>query len=53
VHSLEWYPDGKLILSAGLDHEIYLWNPIVAEKIFVLSGHQRSIVAVKHLKFTK
>ncbi len=27
VHTLDWYADMKMILSAGLDHDIYLWNP--------------------------
>ena len=38
IYSLEWYEDQKLILSAGLDHDIYIWNPIVKEKIFQLKG---------------
>ena len=27
VHTLDWYADMNMILSAGLDHDIYLWNP--------------------------
>lgn len=52
IYSLEWYADHKLIFSAGLDHDIYIWNPIVKEKIFMLKGHNHSMVGVKWLKGT-
>lgn len=29
IYSLDWVENQKLILSAGLDHDIYIWNPIV------------------------
>jgi WD40 repeat protein len=35
-----------------LDHDIYIWNPIVKEKIFMLKGHNHSMVGVKWLKGT-
>ena len=27
VHTLDWYADMNMILSAGSDHDIYMWNP--------------------------
>ena len=36
INSLEWYEDSRLILSAGMDHDIFIWNPIVKERIFKL-----------------
>ena len=27
VHTLDWYADMNMILSAGLDHDIFMWNP--------------------------
>jgi len=38
-----------LLLSAGLDHDIYIWNPYVKKKIFLLKGHNHSLVGVKWL----
>jgi WD40 repeat protein len=52
IYSLEWFPDQSLILSAGFDHDIYIWNPIVTDKIFQLKGHNHSLVGVKWLKGT-
>lgn len=52
VHSLEWYPEHRVILSAGTEHDIYGWNPTVNEKIFNLKGHNHSLVGVKWLKGT-
>jgi WD40 repeat protein len=34
IHCLEWYADQQLILSAGFDHDVYIWNPIVRDRIF-------------------
>ena len=52
IHSLEWYEDHRLILSAGSDHDIFIWNPICKERIFTLKGHNHSLVGVKWLKGT-
>jgi WD40 repeat protein len=52
IYCLEWYADQQLILSAGMDHDIYIWNPIVKDKIFKLQGHNHSMVGVKWLKGT-
>lgn len=52
IYCLEWIDDNKLILSAGFDHDIFIWNPIVTEKIFTLKGHNHSMVGVKWLKGT-
>jgi WD40 repeat protein len=38
-----------LLLSAGLDHDIFIWNPYVKKKIFLLKGHNHSLVGVKWL----
>jgi len=27
VHTLVWLADMSMIISAGLDHDIFLWNP--------------------------
>lgn len=52
VYSLDWYSDANILLSAGLDHDIYIWNPYVDKRIFLLKGHNHSLVGVKHLKGT-
>ena len=52
IYSLDWVENQKLILSAGLDHDIYIWNPIVKKFIYNLKGHNHSLVGVKWLKGT-
>ena len=52
IYSLEYYADEQLILSAGRDHDVKIWNPIVKESIFFLKGHNHHLVGVKWLKGT-
>jgi WD40 repeat protein len=52
VYSLDWCADSSLILSAGLDHDVFIWNPHVQKRIFVLKGHNHSLVGVKWMPGT-
>lgn len=52
IYSLDWVENQKLILSAGRDHDIFIWNPIVKARINNLKGHNHSLVGVKWLKGT-
>lgn len=52
VYSLDWYKGQNLILSAGLDHDVFVWNPLVNRKIFLLKGHNHSLVGVKWMPGT-
>ena len=52
VYWLDWYADSDILLSAGLEHDVYVWNPLVDKRIFLLKGHNHSLVGVKHLKGT-
>ena len=36
-----------LNLIAGFDHDVYVWNTYVREKIFLLKGHNHPLVGVK------
>ena len=42
----------NMILSAGLDHDIYLWNPQVRRSVFNMKGHNHSLIGVKWVKAT-
>lgn len=42
----------QCLLSAGLDHEAFVWNTYVKEKIFLLRGHNSPLVGVKCLPDT-
>ena len=52
VFNLDWYADNHLILSAGSDHDVFIWNPHVTKKIFNLTGHNHSLVGVRWMKGT-
>lgn len=52
VYSLDWADWTKMhqcLISAGLDHEAYVWNTYVKEKIFALRGHNHPLLGVKWL----
>ena len=53
VHTLDWYADMNMILSAGLDHDIFMWNPQVKKNVFLLKGHNHSLIGVKWIKGTQ
>ncbi|KAL4445040.1 hypothetical protein ABPG74_018768 [Tetrahymena malaccensis] len=55
VYSLDWSdfsPMNQCLLSAGLDHEAFVWNTYVKEKIFLLRGHNHPLIGVKCLPGT-
>ena len=52
VYGLEWNEEMNLLLSCGFDHDIYIWNPICDKRIFILKGHNHSLVGIKCLKGT-
>eukprot|EP01016_Furgasonia_blochmanni_P035069 TRINITY_DN3849_c0_g3_i2.p1 TRINITY_DN3849_c0_g3~~TRINITY_DN3849_c0_g3_i2.p1 ORF type:complete len:733 (-),score=175.98 TRINITY_DN3849_c0_g3_i2:58-2256(-) len=52
IYSLDWSNEARVLLSAGLDHEAYVWNAYVKEKIFLLRGHNHPLVGVKCLEGT-
>jgi len=39
-------------MSAGLEHDVFLWNPNVQTWIFRLKGHNHSLVGVKSMPGT-
>ena len=52
VYSLDWSefsPMNQYLISAGLDHEAFVWNTYVKEKRFLLHGHNHPLVGVKCL----
>ncbi|XP_067850768.1 cilia- and flagella-associated protein 337-like [Heptranchias perlo] len=48
VNAFDYHPGLNLIASAGVDHQVYLWNPYVMSKPNgVLRGHIASVIAVQ------
>ena len=47
VFSLDWSDDYNFLFSAGLDHDVYVWNTYVKDKITTLKGHNHPLVGVK------
>ena len=47
ITCLDWYPINHFLLSAGLDHDVFIFNTFVREKIFTLKGHSHPLVGVK------
>ena len=35
-----------LLISAGFDHQIMVWNPYIDEPVFTLDGHNAPVVSV-------
>lgn len=48
----DWSQMNQCLLSAGLDHEAFVWNTYVKDKIFLLRGHNHPLVGVKCLPDT-
>jgi WD40 repeat protein len=47
ITCLDWYPHSNCLLSAGLDHDVFIFNTLVKEKIFTLKGHSHPLAGVK------
>uniref|UniRef100_H3AVA6 WD repeat domain 49 n=1 Tax=Latimeria chalumnae TaxID=7897 RepID=H3AVA6_LATCH len=48
INSFDYHPGLNLIATAGMDHDVCLWNPYVLSKpAGVLKGHMASIMAVQ------
>lgn len=41
-----------MLLSAGFDHEAYVWNAYVTDRIFLLRGHNHPLIGVRCLEGT-
>eukprot|EP01022_Parablepharisma_sp_SALTPOND_P017929 TRINITY_DN2914_c0_g1_i1.p2 TRINITY_DN2914_c0_g1~~TRINITY_DN2914_c0_g1_i1.p2 ORF type:complete len:945 (-),score=108.06 TRINITY_DN2914_c0_g1_i1:6739-9573(-) len=52
VYTLEWAEDIASLFTGGIEHDIYIWNPYVAERIFLLKGHNHSLAKIKYLPGT-
>jgi len=52
VYTLEWAEDIASLFSGGIEHDVYIWNPYVHERIFSLKGHNHSLAKIKYLPGT-
>lgn len=52
IYSLAWSPEQNCLLSAGLDHDIFIWNIYVEKRTQLLKGHNHSLVGVRCLAGT-
>ncbi|MEM9954653.1 MAG: WD40 repeat domain-containing protein, partial [Chloroflexota bacterium] len=46
VFSLDYSPDGTLLVTSGLDHDIHLWDSATGDLIRTLSGHTGVVLQV-------
>lgn len=53
ITCLDWYPDNNWLLSSGLDHDVFVFNTYVREKIHTLKGHAHPLVGVKCIPSAK
>ncbi|XP_075998809.1 cilia- and flagella-associated protein 337-like [Genypterus blacodes] len=50
VWDMDHHPELNLIATAGVDHQVLLWNPCVtSEPVSVLSGHRAPVTAVRFI----
>ncbi|GMH91364.1 hypothetical protein TrVE_jg9264 [Triparma verrucosa] len=52
VFSLSYNPDHRFIVSAGFDHDAYIWSPFVNTLLFTLKGHTSSLVGCQCVENT-
>lgn len=52
VYTLEWAEDIASLFSGGTEHDVYIWNPYVDKRIFLLKGHNHSLVKIKYMPGT-
>ena len=52
VYTLEWAEDIASLFTGGIEHDVYIWNPYVHERIFLLKGHNHSLAKIKYLPGT-
>jgi WD40 repeat protein len=46
VGRLAFSPDGLSLVSAGLDHEVRVWDPTTGQELLCLTGHTAQINGV-------
>lgn len=51
VISLEFNENLIILLSAGIDHNIFVWNPYIDSPVYCLKGHMSSISCMQILKY--
>lgn len=47
ITCLEWHAENSWLLCSGLDHDVFVFNTYVREKIYTLKGHAHPLVGVK------
>ncbi|QEF97201.1 WD domain, G-beta repeat [Stieleria maiorica] len=48
VMAIDWLDDTRLA-SAGLDHNVLLWDTTTGERWLTLKGHSRGVLTIEHL----
>eukprot|EP00762_Andalucia_godoyi_P000195 ANDGO_02362.mRNA.1 putative WD repeat-containing protein alr2800 len=46
VKAIDWNPSKKLVVSGGLERDIFIWNPFIDHPLSVLKGHKAPVVRV-------
>eukprot|EP00826_Nyctotherus_ovalis_P047794 TRINITY_DN5549_c0_g2_i5.p1 TRINITY_DN5549_c0_g2~~TRINITY_DN5549_c0_g2_i5.p1 ORF type:complete len:276 (+),score=87.69 TRINITY_DN5549_c0_g2_i5:85-912(+) len=49
IHTLDWAEEVSLIFSGGTEHGIYIWNPYVEKRTFIMRGHEYSLAKLRYL----
>jgi len=52
VFSLAYNQDYRMLISAGFDHDAFIWSPFVPTLLFKLKGHSGSLVGVESVPGT-
>ena len=43
MFGLAFSPDGRTLVSTGADRTVRVWDPVTAQELFILKGHEARV----------
>lgn len=48
--TIEYSPSQRIIVSAGFDHDVFVWSPVTGQVLFIVHGGNRFAFFFQHKK---